>query len=188
MEQIEAKKSKVLPQRPPRRPKVRKVPTARVTPTVQPIPNRNPFDPPSPTIFCQRTHMESCSCCSYLFTNEGIEWNNKRLPVCFVTPTPRAPPTPTESPFPTLPNSLVETRPSTPEIEMVLNDYFSQSNSREQSPIPEQDVEFVLDSLFEQQAARHPQRENNFPFLFLNPAESAPGADLPEDLWDLFNN
>ena len=52
--------------------------------------------------------------------------------------------------------------------------------------MPAEDLAFVLDSLYEQQAARHPQAEGNSPFLFLNAAESAPEADLPEDLWDLF--
>ena len=199
MEKIEAEKSKVEPQRPPRRLKVRsqrpprtpKVrPTARVTPN---IPDRNPFDPPSPPIFRHRTHTERCSCCSYLFTNEGIEWNSKQLPVCFVAPIPMAPPTPSESsesPFPSLPNSPPPnspfgTLPPTPDIERALNEYFTQVNLGHESPVPAEDLAAVLDSLYEQQAARHPQAEGNSPFLFLNAAESAPEADLPEDLWDL---
>ena len=187
MAQIEAEKSKV-PQRPPRRPKVPKRPkilTAILTPIVQPPPNRNPFSPPIPPIFRQRKYNGSC--CSYLYTNEGIEWNGKQLPVCFVKPTPRAPPTPTQSPVPTLPNSPLTTRPSTPEIQSLVNDFFSsEPNSRQESPVPPEDVEFVLDNLYEQQANRHP--EANLPFLFLNPIEVAPEADLPEDIWDLLEN
>ena len=184
MEQIESEKSKVTPIRPPRRPtvpKLPKIPTARVIPIIQPPPNRNPFDPPSPPIFM--TQKESCT--SYVYTNDGILWNDKELPLCFVKPTPRAPPTPTESPVATEPNSPLGTRPSTPVIQRLVNDLFStEPNSRQQSPIPPEDVWFVLDGLFQQQAARHP--EANHPFLFLNPAEVAPEPDLPEDIWDLF--
>ena len=125
MEQIESEKSKVAPTRPLRRPKVPKlpkIPIARVTPIIQPPTNRNPFDPPSPPIFRQRKHMGSC--CSYLYTNEGIEWNGKQLPVCFVKPTSWALPTPTQSPVATLPNSPFETWPSTPQIQRLVNDFF----------------------------------------------------------------
>ena len=189
MEQIEAEKSKVAPVRPPRRPKapkLPKIPTARVIPIIQPLPNRNPFDPPSPPIFRQTKHKESCA--SYLYTNEGILWTDKELSMCFIKPTPRAPPTPAESPDSTLPNSPFETRPSTPAIQRLLNDFFTEPNSRQESPVPPEDVAFVLDNLFQQQATRHPEAKNNFPFLFLNPAEVAPEADLPKDIWDLLEN
>ena len=70
-----------------------------------------------------------------------------------------------------------------------MNDFFStEPNSRQDSPIPPQDVEFVLDNLFQQQATRHPEANNNFPFLFLNPAEGTPEPNLPEDIWDLLEN
>ena len=183
MEKIESEKSKIPPIRPPRRPKVPKlpqIPTARVIPHIQPPPNRNPFDPPSPPIFRRRTKKDSPL--SYQIINEKILWNGKELPVSFVKPTPRAPPTPTESPESTEPNSPIETRPSTPEIQRLVNDLF-EPNSREQSPIPPEDIWPVLDRLFQEQAERHP--EANHPFLFLNPAEVAPEPDLPEDIWDL---
>ena len=181
MEKIESEKSKVPPVRPPRTYlKLRQIPTARVIPHIQPPPNRNPFDPPSPPIFRRRTQKESTS---YIYKNDGILWNDKELPMCFVKPTPRTPPTPTESPESTEPNSPIETRPSTPEIQRLVNDLF-EPNSREQSPIPPEDIWPVLDRLFQEQAERHP--EANHPFLFLNAAEVAPEPDLPEDIWDLF--
>ena len=184
MEKIESEKSKIPPVRPPRRPKVPKlpqIPTARVIPHIQPPPNINPFDLPSPPIFRHRTQKESCT--SYVYTNDCILWNDKELPLCFVKPTPRAPPTP--SPVATEPNSPLETRPSTPEVQRLVNNLFStEPNSREQSPIPPEDIWPVLDRLFQEQAERHP--EANHPFLFLNPAEVAPEPDLPEDIWDLF--
>ena len=186
MEKIELQKSTIPPVRPPRKPKVSKLPqisTARVIPNIQPPPNRNPFDPPSPPIFRHRTQKESCT--SYIYTNDGILWNDKELSMCFVKPTPKAPPTSTENTVATEPNSLLETRPPTLAIQRLVNDLFStEPNSRQQSPIPPEDVWFVLDRLFQQQAARHP--EANHPFLFLNPAEVAPEFDLPEDIWDLF--
>ncbi len=181
---IEAEKSKP-PQRPPP-PRL----TARVAPIPIPIPDRNPFDSPSPPIFRKTISPKNCDCCSYLFTNEGIQWNNKQLPVCFVNPTPRAPPTPSpESSFPNSPvPSTPEPLPSTPELMESLNEFFDRLELGEESPIPEEHLNNTLDFLFQHQAERHPQADNS-PLVFIDAAtERAPEFDLPEDIWDLFEN
>ena len=105
MEKIEAEKSKVVPQRPPRRPKVLPIDTvvqkklqppprppppkliARVKPLEQPP--TNPFG--SSPIF-RRPIRPIVEEGNLIFTNVGLLWRDKDIPVCFVKPTPILPP------------------------------------------------------------------------------------------------
>ena len=106
-------KKKMPPPRPPP-PKL----IARVKPLEQPP--TNPFG--SSPIF-RRPIRPIVEEGNLIFTNVGLLWRDKDIPVCFVKPTPILPPEePEDSPFPSLTNSPQGSRPNTPNVEPMLDE------------------------------------------------------------------
>lgn len=106
--------ARVLP--PPRPPPPKLI--ARVKPLEQPP--TNPFG--SSPIF-RRPIRPIVEEGNLIFTNVGLLWRDKDIPVCFVKPTPILPPEePEDSPFPSLTNSPQGSRPNTPNVEPMLDE------------------------------------------------------------------
>ena len=83
-------------------------PIATVQPIPRPLPSTNPFEVPSPPVYRRPLRQRRLSLPEPLnITLEGVEWNQRLLPINVVPPSSPRVPTPQfdDSPFPSWPNT-----------------------------------------------------------------------------------